>query len=114
MYTYCLEGYDDKEIVVDAQRHFATYNNLPSGSYLFHLKGTNEDGVWGSSERTLKIRILPAPWLTWWAYCIYGVILAAIFCFIFRFLRYKMRMQHEIQIGKLEKQKIQEINHLKF
>ncbi len=47
MYTYCLEGYDDKEIVVDAQRHFATYNNLPSGSYLFHLKGTNEDGVWG-------------------------------------------------------------------
>ena len=114
MYTYCLEGYDDKEIVVDAQRHFVTYNNLPSGSYLFHLKGTNEDGVWGSSERTLKIRILPAPWLTWWAYCIYGVILAAIFCFIFRFLRYKMRMQHEIQIGKLEKQKIQEINHLKL
>ena len=41
-------------------------------------------------------------------------ILAAIFCFIFRFLRYKMRMQHEIQIGKLEKQKIQEINHLKL
>ena len=30
MYTYRLEGYDDKEIVVDAQRHFATYNNLPT------------------------------------------------------------------------------------
>ena len=57
MYTYRLEGYDDKEIVVDAQRHFATYNNLPTGTYLFRLKGTNEDGVWGNTERTLKVRM---------------------------------------------------------
>lgn len=114
MYTYRLEGYDDKEIVVDAQRHFATYNNLPAGTYLFRLKGTNEDGVWGKTERVLRIRILPAPWLTWWAYCIYAVLLAVILYFVFRFLRYKMRMQHEIQISKIEKQKIQEINHLKL
>ena len=114
MYTYRLEGYDDKEIVVDAQRHFATYNNLPTGTYLFRLKGTNEDGVWGNTERTLKVRILPAPWLTWWAYCLYAVAIVVILYFVFRFLRYKMRMQHEIQIGKMEKQKIQEINHLKL
>lgn len=114
MYTYRLEGYDDKEIVVDAQRHFATYNNLPTGTYLFRLKGTNEDGVWGNTERTLKVRILPAPWLTWWAYCLYAIAIVVILYFVFRFLRYKMRMQHEIQIGKMEKQKIQEINHLKL
>lgn len=78
------------------------------------MKGTNEDGVWGNTERTLKVRILPAPWLTWWAYCLYAVAIVVILYFVFRFLRYKMRMQHEIQIGKMEKQKIQEINHLKL
>lgn len=114
LYNYRLEGYDDKEIVVDAEHHFASYSNLPSGTYVFHLKGTNKDGVWGNSERTLKIRILPAPWLSAWAFGIYALIFAGVFYFVFRFLRYKMRMQHEIQIGKLEKQKIQEINHLKL
>lgn len=53
-------------------------------------------------------------WLTWWAYCLYAVAIVVILYFVFRFLRYKMRMQHEIQIGKMEKQKIQEINHLKL
>lgn len=114
MYAYRLENYDDNDIVVDAQHHFASYNNLPPGTYLFRLKGTNEDGVWDKSERTLKIRVLPAPWQTWWAYSIYVIVLMIIFYIVFRIMRYKVKMRHKMEIDRIEKQKIEEINHVKL
>lgn len=114
MYAYRLENYDDNDIVVDAQHHFASYNNLPAGTYLFRLKGTNEDGMWDESERTLKIRVLPAPWQTWWAYCIYAIIVIIIFYIIFRIMRYKVKMRHKMEIDRIEKRKIEEINHVKL
>lgn len=114
IYSYKLEGYDTKRIVTDAQHHFAFYNNLKPGTYIFKLKGANEDGIWSAKEKTLTIHILPAPWLSTGAYLIYIMIALTIMYFIFRFIRYRLRMNHEIQISKLEKQKIEEINHVKL
>lgn len=114
LYSYKLEGYDEKEIVVDAQQHFAIYNNLPAGTYTFALKGTSASGVWSKHEKTLTIHILPEPWKSWWAYLLYFLIGSTLFYFVIRFIHYRWKMQHEIQISKLEKQKIEEINHVKL
>lgn len=114
LYSYQLEGYDEKEVVVDAQQHFAIYNNLPAGTYTFRLKGTSENGVWSKQEKALIIHILPEPWKSWWAYSLYVLVGITLLYFVVRFIRYRWRMQHEIQISKLEKQKIEEINHVKL
>lgn len=114
LYSYQLEGYDEKEVVVDAQQRFAIYNNLPAGTYTFRLKGTSASGVWSKHEKTLTIHILPEPWKSWWAYLLYFLIGGTLFYFVIRFIHYRWKMQHEIQISKLEKQKIEEINHVKL
>lgn len=63
-YAYRLEGFDRDWIEVDAQKRFATYTNLPAGSYTFHVKAGNPDGVWSEEHATMKIWIDPPFWQT--------------------------------------------------
>ncbi|MEQ9023479.1 MAG: two-component regulator propeller domain-containing protein, partial [Pseudomonadales bacterium] len=65
-YRYMLEGFDESWVEVGAAKRSATYTNLDQGDYIFHVNGTNSDGVWSSNPRTLKITILPPWWATWW------------------------------------------------
>lgn len=113
-YLYKLEGYDKHWISVGAGRRFAYYNNLPAGTYTFCVKGANQNGVWSSEVRRLQITILPPPWLSWWAYCIYAVALITLAGYTYRIVRNRIRMKQAIEMGKIERQKMEEINHAKL
>ena len=65
-YQYHLEGFDN--YWVDARNnHEAYYANLPAGEYVFHVKITNNDRSIVEAENSIRIRVYPAPWRTWWA-----------------------------------------------
>ena len=64
-YAYIMEGLETEWNYVGA-RHFVTYTTLPSGNYVFRVKGSNNDGVWNEEGISLKITILPPFWKTWW------------------------------------------------
>ena len=66
-YTYKLEGLDKDWNEIGTRRH-AYYTNVPHGTYVFRVKGSNNDGVWNEEGTAIKITILPPPWKTWWAY----------------------------------------------
>lgn len=76
-YAYMLEGFDREWREIGTERK-AQYTNLGSGNYVFRVKATNNDGVWNEKGASIKIRQLPPPWLTWWAYLIYVFILCGI------------------------------------
>lgn len=57
-YAYKLEGFDKTYRLTD-NGHEANYTNLPPGKYVFHVKSTNNEGVWVENERTLSIEVLP-------------------------------------------------------
>ena len=69
-HAYMMEGYDDYWHF-SGTRRYASYTNLPSGDYVFRVKGSNNDQVWNDDGASLKIRIHPAPWETKWAYMVY-------------------------------------------
>ena len=64
-YAYKLEGLDDEWNDVGTKR-VASYTNLPAGSYVFRVKGTNNDGIWNEEGTSLAIRIVPPFWASWW------------------------------------------------
>ena len=66
-YAYKLEGYD-KDWNHVGERSTAYYTNLRPGTYLFHVKACNNDGVWNEEGKTLKIVITPPLWATWYAF----------------------------------------------
>ena len=64
-YRYKLEGFNDSYIDAGTNRT-ATYTNLDPGAYMFHVQGTNNDGVWNEQGVLLSITVLPPYWMAWW------------------------------------------------
>jgi PAS domain S-box-containing protein len=64
-YAYKMEGFDKNWNYVNGERK-ATYTNLNPGKYVFHVKGSNNDGYWNEEGVSVKINILPPWWATWW------------------------------------------------
>ena len=66
LYAYRMEGFDLEWNYTDASRRFATYTNLDPGDYTFRVKAANSDGIWNEAGASIRIRITPPFWKTWW------------------------------------------------
>jgi signal transduction histidine kinase/streptogramin lyase len=64
-YRYIMEGFDRSWNEVGGRR-FATYTQLPAGSYTFKVDAVSCDGVWSREPAILRVRITPPFWSTWW------------------------------------------------
>jgi len=64
-YAYKLENFDKDWNYVGIKRT-ATYTNLDPGTYIFKVRGSNNDGIWNKDGLSIKIIITPPFWLTWW------------------------------------------------
>lgn len=64
-YAYKLEGFD-KDWIESGTRNYASYTNLGGGSYVFHVIGSNPDGVWNENGTQLLIEVVPPIWERWW------------------------------------------------
>jgi putative methionine-R-sulfoxide reductase with GAF domain len=73
-YAYRMEGFD-KDWSYAGNRRFATYTNLPPGTYTFRVKGTNADGVWNEAGASLAVIVKPPFWDTWWFRGLIGALL---------------------------------------
>ncbi len=65
-YRYILEGFDTDWHNVGSNERLAVYTNLPAGSYVFRVQGTNHDGVWNRKGKAIYLEILTPWWQTWW------------------------------------------------
>lgn len=113
-YSYKLAGYDKEWQITDATHRFAYYNNLKPGTYTFCLKVMDENGTWSKSTRTIKVVILPPFWLTWWAFVLYVVVAMTVVYLIWRQARNRLKEQNQLHMLKVEKSKIEELNHAKL
>jgi signal transduction histidine kinase/ligand-binding sensor domain-containing protein len=64
-FRYRLEEFDSRWSGVVAARE-AVYTNLGPGTYTFQVVASSSEGLWNSSESTLRFHIEPAYWQTWW------------------------------------------------
>ena len=112
-YAYYLEGFEQEWNYVDGKNN-ATYTNLSPGEYTFKVKSANNDGFWSDTARELNISVLPPFWLSKWAMLLYGVLVIGLFVMYRTFLNYRNREKMAIQLERIEKEKIREINQHKL
>jgi signal transduction histidine kinase/ligand-binding sensor domain-containing protein len=104
-YAYWMEGIDEDWVQAGTRRH-ADYPNLRPGDYVFHVKGSNNDGVWNEEGASVRITIRPPFWATWWFRGILVLALAGV-----AFTAYRLRVRSvEARSRELERQVEQEIN----
>lgn len=112
-YAYKLEGYDTDWNYVGG-RNSAFYTNLSPGKYVFHVKGSNNDGVWNEQGRSLTIIVQPPLWRTWYAYLFYIIALAVISYAILHYVNIKRNLEAGLKLKQLEKQKQEEFHEAKI
>lgn len=64
-YAYRLEGLQEKWINCSSGEP-ASFTNVPPGEYVFHVIGSNEDGVWNTEGKKIRLSIIPPFWATTW------------------------------------------------
>jgi ligand-binding sensor domain-containing protein/signal transduction histidine kinase/DNA-binding response OmpR family regulator len=100
-FAYRLEGLEKDWNYVDASKRTATYSNLAPGTYIFHVKASNNDGLWNEQGRKLTVIVSPAWWQTWW----FRVILA-LFILTILYLYFYLRTKQIRDRAKLLKKEV--------
>jgi ligand-binding sensor domain-containing protein/signal transduction histidine kinase len=94
-YKYKLDSFDQDWSEPVTERE-ASYTNLGSGSYLFHVIASNSDGVWNSTEASVSFTIDPVFWQTWW-FRLSGFLVVCLVILLFFRLR-MLRLTRQMQI----------------
>jgi signal transduction histidine kinase/ligand-binding sensor domain-containing protein/DNA-binding response OmpR family regulator len=119
-YAYKLEGFD-KDWNYVGRSTTASYTNLDPGEYVFHVKASNNNGVWNNAGTSIIIYVHPPFWRTKIAYLFY--ILA--FFGLLLYIRYKSHQKLHRKFAleqariraeqvKKEAERIHELDNLKI
>ena len=82
-YRYMLEGLD-KGWFNAGTRRFGRYSGLRGGEYTLRIVGSNNDGVWNEKGVSVKVRVVPAWWESWWFYALLVATAAGIGLAVYR------------------------------
>ena len=97
-YAYKMDGMDTKWTHIDEGKHSAFYNQLNKGKYLFRIKATDQYGNWIEEESVMTIHRLPAIYETWYAYCLYAIIIIAFIYYSFRIYIRRIKEKNTIKL----------------
>jgi len=93
-YAYKLEGFEQNWNHISSDRRFATYTNLPGGTYKFRVKASNYDGIWNVEGTSIVLIIEPPYWQKTWFYIFVAFVLVVL---VFIFLRLREKQFHRQQ-----------------
>lgn len=111
-YAYRLIGIDKQWIITKNTQ--AAYTIQKAGTYIFEIKGANNDGVWNETPTTLKIIVKPAPWKTVWAYSLYALLIGFAIYGLLWIMKANTKLKHKLQLEYVEAEKRKEINAAKL
>jgi ligand-binding sensor domain-containing protein/two-component sensor histidine kinase len=98
-YAYRMEGLDKEWVYTDATRRYADYTYINHGNYVFHVKGSNNDGVWNEEGTSLRIIITPPFWKTAWFRLLMLVMIIGL---IYGIYRYRLNRLLELERMRIQ------------
>jgi signal transduction histidine kinase/ligand-binding sensor domain-containing protein/DNA-binding response OmpR family regulator len=123
-YAYKLEGFDNDWIDAGNAKS-VSYTNLDPGDYVFHVKASNNDGLWNTAETAIKIHVRPPFWRTVYAYIFYVLAITGLLFYIrhrgiqklklkFAMVQEKMKAEQHIEQERKEAERLRELDQLKI
>lgn len=97
-YAYQMEGVDKKWTYIENGKHFAFYNRLDKGEYIFRIKATDAYGNWMKEEQQLIVRRLPAWYETWYAYLLYALVIVFFIYLLFHDFAKRINRKNNLKI----------------
>ena len=86
---------------VDADtRRTAYFTNLPPGSYTFRVLASNSDGMWNETGATIRLRLQPHFYQTWWFYLSCAALITGLVWLAHRQRLRQMQVRHAVVMGE--------------
>ena len=111
-YKYRLVGLDNQWITTSNTE--ATFTIQNSGTYIFEVKGANNDGVWNTEPTTLEIVVKPAPWKSWWALSLFTILLCVSLYGLIWIIKSKEKLRQDLFLEYRESERNKEDNSAKL
>lgn len=99
-YAYRLVGLENNWTTTTNTE--AVYTIQKPGTYLFEVKGANNDGVWNKTPTTLEITVEPAPWRSWWAFLFYFLLIGTALYGLIWIMKSKENLKKELEFEYME------------
>ena len=113
-YVYKLEGFTEQWLPVDNNVRKITFTNIDPGTYYFHVKASNNDGIWNEKGSSIKITILPPFWKTNLAYTFYALFFVLGLILSRRIIQSQERLKFKLAQERQEAQRRHELDLLKI
>ncbi len=97
LYAYKLEGLEgfDKAWIHLGTKNNIDFTGLKPGDYILRIKASNNDGIWNEEGLSLKIKIIPPFWRTWWFITSVITIIIALIILVYLLRIKNIRKQQE-------------------
>lgn len=110
-YLYMLDGFDDHWIDAHNNRE-AYYSNIPAGKYVFKVRVTNSEQSVVIAENSIKVRVEPSIWRSWWALLLYAIVLSGVII-LFVHIRRQMNKEKNAKLkAQQEKEQEKKVNQM--
>jgi signal transduction histidine kinase/CheY-like chemotaxis protein len=106
-YSYKLENLDNEWITGGAELK-ASYTNLDPGTYIFRVRGSNNDYVWNNKGAAITIVIEPPFWATWW-FRILSAFLILVIIYLLYYFRVKSIENQKEELERLVEARTAEV-----
>ena len=110
-YKYRLEGFEDAWNYTKS--NYCIYTNLSPGSYIFEVKGSNNDDIWNEEGKSIKIVIRPPFWKTKAAYIVYIVLLMLAIFLYRKYTLIKISVKNDLVLEHYKNEHNEELSRLK-
>ena len=82
-FKYLMVGLD-RDWIDAGTRRAVYYSHLPPGNYTFRVIAANSDGLWNAQGASIRIRILPPFYRTWWFMALAAITVVALALVVYR------------------------------
>jgi signal transduction histidine kinase/CheY-like chemotaxis protein/streptogramin lyase len=102
-YRFRLRGFDTTWVDTGnhGEREFA---GLGAGDYAIEVMGADADGQWSTLGQPLRVHVQSPPWMRWWAWVIYVLLLAALVSLTLYSWRRRLAQRHHMQLVDQQRQ----------
>ena len=99
-YRYKMDGVDSQWNETGSDQRVVSYTSLPSGTYVFRAQAAVGRGPWTAPGATLRLRVLPPWWKSWWFISAIGALLAMLAWAAYRYRLRAIARQYEIRLDE--------------
>ncbi|WP_010662820.1 ligand-binding sensor domain-containing protein [Marinilabilia salmonicolor] len=107
-FAYKMEGFEDRWHYIGNKRE-ATFTNLFPGTYTFHVKAANNDGIWNEKGSSIIVKVKPPWYMTIW-FQISMIVLLFIVIYLVVRIRTRILRHQKVALTALVKERTKRLN----